>query len=233
MSRIFVTFGVPVEVSSNAVTEFSAKVTKDFIKQWGIHHRMSSAYHLMSNGREEQALKATKRLLMDNVGLNGELNNDRMVKALLSQRNTPDPGCKLSPAQILLGRNLKKLLPYVRKSFMTYNNPQISKKWRNVWNKKEETLSIRYVKSLENKSENTKLLPTLNCGDHVVILNQTGNFPSKWGKSGVVVEVKDCHQCVVKVDGSGRLTVRNRKLLRRFTPPVFQFPFLRKAKRSL
>ena len=86
---------------------------------------------------------------LGNPGLNGELNNDRMVQALLSQRNTPDPGCKLSPAQILLGRNLKKSLPYVRKSVMTYNNPQISKKWRNVWNKKEETLSIRYVKSLE------------------------------------------------------------------------------------
>ena len=155
---------------------------------------------------------------MENVGSIGELNNDRMVQALLSQRNTPDPGCKLSPAQILLGRNLKNLLPYVRKSVMIYNNPQISKKWRNVWNKKEETLSIRFVKSLENKSENTKLLPTLNCGDHVVILNQTGNFPSKWGKSGVVVEVKDCHQCIVKVDESGRLNIRNRKFLRRFTP---------------
>ena len=153
-----------------------------------------------------------------------------MVQALLLQRNTPDPGCKLSPAQILLGRNLKKSLPYVRKSVMTYNNPQISKMWRDVWSKKEESLSIRCVKSLEKISENTKFLPPLNCGDQVVILNQTGNFPSKWGKSGVVVEVKDCHQCVVKVDGSGRLTVQNRKFLRRFSPPVFQNPYLRKAK---
>ena len=73
--RIFVTFGVPVEISSNGVTEFLAKVTKDFLKQWGIHHRMLSAYHLMSNGSAELAVKATKRLLMENVGLNGELNN--------------------------------------------------------------------------------------------------------------------------------------------------------------
>ena len=83
-----------------------------------------------------------------------------MVQALLSQRNTPDPVCKLSPAQILLGRNLKKSLPYVRKSVMTYNNLQISKMWRNVWSKKEESLSIRYVKSLENTSE------TQNCYQH-------------------------------------------------------------------
>ena len=116
---------------------------------------------------------------------------------------------------------------------MTYNNPKISKMWRDVWSKKEESRSIRYVKSLENISENTKLLPPLNCGDHVVILNQTGNFPSKWGKSGVVVEVKDCHQCVVKVDGSGRFTVQNRKFLRKFIPHVCKSlsstPYLRKA----
>ena len=161
---------------------------------------MSSAYHLMSNCRAEPVAKATKRFLMENIGLNSELNNDKMVQALLKQRNTPDLGCKLSSAQILLGRNLKKSLPYVRKSVMTYNNPQISNMWPDVWNKKKEFLSIRFVKSLENISENTKSLPPLNCDDHVVILNQTGNFPSKWGKSGVVVEVKDCHQCVVKVD---------------------------------
>ena len=176
MRHIFVTFGVPVEISSDSVPEFSAKVTKDFLKQWGLYHNMSSTYHFISNGRAELAVKATNRLLMENVDLNGELNNDRMVQALLKQRNTPDPRCKLSPAQTLLGRNLKKSLPYARKSVMTYNNPQISKMWRDVWSKKEESLSVRYVKSLENLSEHTKSLPLLNCGDHVVIQNQTGNF---------------------------------------------------------
>ena len=106
MRRIFVAFGVPVNISSIGSPEFSAKVTKDFLKRYGIHHRMSSAYHPVSNGRAELTVKTTKLLLMENVGINAELNNDRMVQAIL-QRNTPDPGCKLSPAQILLGRNLK------------------------------------------------------------------------------------------------------------------------------
>ena len=237
LRRIFVTFGVPVEISSDGGPEFSAKVTKDFLKRWGIYHRMSSAYHPMSNGRAELAVKATKRLLMENVGQNGELENDKMVQALLTQRNTPDPGCKLSPAQILLGRNLKDSLPYVRKSVMTYNNPQISNMWRDAWSKKEEALRSRYVKSLENLSEHTKSLPPLNCGDHVMIQNQTGPFPNKWGKSGVVVELKDYHQYVVKVDGSGRLTVRNRKFLRKFNPPgcksLSSIPYLRKANMPL
>ena len=103
---------------------------KRFSEQWGIHHSVSSAYHPMSNGRAELAVKATKRLLMENVDLNGELNKHRVVQVLLKQRNTPDPGCKLSYAHILLVRKLKNSLPYVRKNFMIYNNPQISKRWR-------------------------------------------------------------------------------------------------------
>ena len=58
---------------------------------------MSSAYHPMSNSRAELAVKATKRLLMEKVGPNGELNNNRMLQTLLTLRNTPDPVCKLSP----------------------------------------------------------------------------------------------------------------------------------------
>ena len=39
------------------------------------------------------------------------------------------------------------------------------------------------------------------------------------GKRGVIVELKDYHQYVVKIDGSSRLTVRNRKFLKKNNPP--------------
>ena len=45
LRRTFVTLGVPVEMSSDGDPVFSAKVTKDFLKQLVIHHRISSAYH--------------------------------------------------------------------------------------------------------------------------------------------------------------------------------------------
>ena len=44
----------------------------------------------MSIGRVKLAVLTTKRSLMENVGPNGELNNDRMVQALLTLKNTPD-----------------------------------------------------------------------------------------------------------------------------------------------
>ena len=52
-----------------------------------------------------------------------------------------------------------------------------------------------------------------------MIQNQSGRFPKKWDKSGMIVEVKGHDQYVVKVAGSGRLTLRNRRFLRRYNVP--------------
>ena len=78
-----------------------------------------------------------------------------MVHALITQRNIADPGCKLSPALILLGGRLKDSLHYIRKNFMAYNNPQTSGMWRDSCTKKEEELRSRHIKSLKNLSEHT------------------------------------------------------------------------------
>ena len=222
LRRIFVTFGVPVELSSDGGPEFAAAETSAFMKRWGVRHRKSSVSLPSSNGRAELAVKSTKRLLMDNVGPNGNLVNDKMVRALLVVRNTPDPGCKLSPAEILFGRPLRDTLPYINQNIMCFNNPQFSDLWRNAWRQKEVALRDRYVKTLETLKEHSRALPALHCGDHVMVQNQTGQFPNKWDKSGIVVEVKDFDQYVVKVTGSGRLTLRNRRFLRKYVPHSFE-----------
>ena len=47
------------------------------------------------------------------------------------------------------------------------------------------------------------------------IQNQKGNDPKRWSKSGKVIERLDFGQYLVKVDGSGRVTRRNRRFLRK------------------
>ena len=158
-----------------------------------------------SNGRAE--VKSAKRLMQDNVDPNGQLDIDKMERALLTVRNTPDPGCKLSPAQIVFHRQLRDSLPYIDKSLMVYNNPQVQPQWRDAWKAKEEALRIRYVGTIENLSEHARLLKPLCHGDNVLIQNQWGRHPTKWSSSGVVVETKPNDQYVVKVTGSGRLTL--------------------------
>ena len=51
-----------------------------------------------------------------------------------------------------------------------------------------------------------------------MLQNQRGRSPKKWDHSGVVVETKPNDQYLIRKAGSERLTLRNRRFLRKFTP---------------
>ena len=90
----------------------------------------------------------------------------------------------------------------------------------------EEALRNRHEKTCERLTEHTRQLPPLQVGDCVRIQNQRGINPTKWDRSGVIVEVKQYDQYVVRVDGSGRVTLRNRKFLRKYIPVVPRDSFM-------
>ncbi len=69
----------------------------------------------------------------------------------------------------------------------------------------------------ESLKAHTRPLCSLALGEKVFIQNQQGNHPTKWDRSGTVVELLNHDQYRIKVDGSGRLTLRNRRFLRSYT----------------
>jgi len=204
-----------VELSSDQGPEFMADKTQDFLLRWGIKHRVSAAYNPQSNGRAELAVKSTKQLLERNIGPDGKLDTDNFLRALLIKRNTPDAECKLSPAQIIFGRNLRDALPRINKEINIFHNNHVNPTWHNAWQQKEQALRTRYQGCQERLAEHARDLPPLLLGDRVAIQNQTGRRPSKWERTGTVVEVRDHEKYVMKVDGSGRLTMRNRRFLKK------------------
>ena len=161
----FATFGVPEELSSDGGPEFSASVTKEFLNKWGVKPRVSSAYYPQSNGRAEVAVKIAKRLLRDNTGPNGTLNNDKLLKALLQHRNTPDPDCNISPAQIIFGRPIRDSLSFTNR-LEKFSNPHIRPMWREAWASKEAALRTRFTKSSESLNEHARELPPLQVGEN-------------------------------------------------------------------
>ena len=79
------------------------------------------------------------------------------------------------------------------------------------------------IRNCERLDEHARPLIPLHIDDQVLIQNQRGPHPTKWDKSGMIVDAKPydtfkIHQYLVKVDGSGRLTTRNRRFLRTFLP---------------
>lgn len=217
LKRSFATFGVPYELSSDGGPEFVARETTDFIRRWGVQHRLSSAYHPRSNGRAEVAVKAMKRLLRDNVSSDGEIDSESFTRAILQFRNTPDPTSKLSPAEIVFGRTIRDVLP-VKPPMQIFDCASVKPSWRHLWRRREGALQTRSVKQMETLSCKSRQIDPLALGDTCRVQNQTGQFPTRWDKTGTVVQTSDNNQYVIKVFGSNRLTLRNRKYLRRVGP---------------
>ena len=217
LRRLFSTFGVPYEISSDGGPEFVSDETTKFLRRWNVSHRISSAYYPRSNGRAEVAVKSAKRLLRANVGPSGSLDNDGLLRALLQLRNTPDSDCDVSPAEILFGRPLRDSFAFTNR-LEKFKNPAIRKTWRDAWETKERALRVRFTKATERLNEHVRVLPPLKVGDRCLVQNQNGNNPKKWDRSGVITEVLPFHQYNVIIDGSRRVTRRNRRFLRSYMP---------------
>ena len=212
LRRIFATYGIPSELSSDGGPEFTAHETKTFLSNWQVNHRMSSVAFPHSNCRAEIGVKTAKRLITSNTNGHGSLENDRFYRALLQYRNTPDKETKMSPSMCVFGRVIKDFIPVHPGKY----KPHVT--WQKGLAARETALRARCMRTAEYWKEHTKKLQPLRVGDPVWIQNQTGPEPNRWDKTGVVVEVQQYDQYVIKVDGSGRATLRNRKFLRKYIP---------------
>ncbi len=210
LRTFFGTFEVPEELGSDGGPEFTASNTETFLRSWNVRHRVSSVSFPQSNGRAEVAVKTAKRLLMSNTGPTGNLDHDRFLRAILQLRNTPDRECNLSPAQIIFGQPLRDSLTFVNR-LEKFSNPHIRPLWRQAWTAKEEALRTRISRTTESLQTHSRPLRPLTTGDRVFLQNQHGPNPTKWDRSGLVVESLGHDQYRVKIDGSGRLTLRNRR----------------------
>ena len=224
--NMFSQYGVPEEIASDGGPPFQSYEWKQFLKQWGIHQRISSANYPQSNGRAELAVKSCKRMLHENTGKSGCLDTTSVVKALLQYRNTPLSGIGMSPSYMLYGRQMRDALPSVpnkwRSTTMCYNEKYggpISKVWEDIKICREIAAARKLQSSLENYDIHKRPLPCLSVGDYVAIQNRNGPNPLRWDKTGRIVERLANRQYMVKADGSGRVLLRTRCHLRKINSP--------------
>ena len=168
-----------------------------------------SAYYSQSNGRAEAAVKTAKRILMDNTGPGGSLDTDKVAVALLQYHNTPLRDINRSPAQLAAGRQLRDGIPADKRHY------GICRNWRSALKERERKMAEAHQEIIK-KQGNARTLPSITTGTRVWVQNPVNN---NWEKSGTVVESLANRQYTVKIDGSGRISRRNRKHLKVINEP--------------
>ena len=210
LREYFAVFGIAETICTDGASVFLSEETQKFFQTWGIVHRVSSAYFAESNKRAELGVKAAKRLIRDNVGIQGSLNTNQFTQALLAHRNAPDPHNKVSPAEIVFGHKVRDIIPA--------SSYEPSEHWVKFAADREACFLKRHYSKSERLDNKKRKLAELLPGNNVYVQDQTGKTPRKRTKSGVILESLPHNSFLVKLDGSGHVTRRNRQFLRSFTP---------------
>ena len=213
LQKHFETYGIAKEISTDGQRTLCSAEMEEFLARWGVRHRISSAYHPQSNKRAELAVKHAKRIITGNLGPRGEVETDRLTRALLEHRNTPDPQTGLSPAQVVFGRQLRSCLPAMESKLL------VRGEWRLDAEKRAEAFAKRQSQMQERLEWGARQLGTLEVGQEVAVQDPpAGGKPGRWSKSGTVVEVLGHDAYMVRIHGSRSVTKRNRSQLRKIIP---------------
>ena len=211
LREFFVICGIAEELASDGGPEFTAAFTQQFLRDWGVSHRLSSVAYPHSNTRAEIGVKSAKRTIMENTGPQGDVDIPAFQRAMLTYRNTPTPLDNRSPAEIVFGRQIRDFVPVMPGKYERCDT------WKDTAANLEKALMERYAKEVEALLPHTKKMPPLKVGNRVRIQNQTGNAPRRWDNSGQVIEVRQNDRYAIQVHGS-RVTLRNRQFLRLYVP---------------
>ena len=217
-TKLFQDVGIPETVTSDGGPQYMSEEFRECMKKFGVHHRLSSVGFPHGNCRAEVAVKTAKRLLRSHMNAAGSLDTVAVTKALLQYRNTPDRDIGMSPAELLFGRKLKDYLPSRPNEPPNSLWPNFRDTWKNTAKWRELALANRSVKMHDRLTEHTRDLKPLNVNDSVMIQNQLGNNPKRWDRRGVIIEVLPHRQYRVRMDGSRRISLRNRQFLRKYEP---------------
>ena len=142
-------------VSDNGPQFSSAEFTV-FAKTWNFDHKTSSPHHHQSNGKAENAVRTVKRLFRKCKD-----SGQSEFLALLDWRNTPTEGVGTSPAQRLMGKRCKTLLPIADTLLVPRHNTEREARALKGMKERQRHHYNKHTKSLQPISLEEKVLMKL------------------------------------------------------------------------
>ncbi|KAK3084719.1 hypothetical protein FSP39_017965 [Pinctada imbricata] len=190
LKSIFARHGIPSEVFTDNGPQFNNANFRKFSYDWEFTHNTSSPYYPRSNGQAERCVQTVKNLLKK-----AEDSGNDVYIALLEYRNSPLDDIGLSPAQLLMNRQLRTKLPIakalLRPSGIDNAKPQLDK---------------RQAKQKFYHDKNVVMLPKVSPGE-IVRMRDTQN--ATWQKAKIEENLGN-RSYILKSD-KGSLYRRNRE----------------------
>jgi len=128
LQTTFAALGLPETIVSDNGTCFSSQEFQTFVKQNGIQHIRTTAYHPSSNGLAERYVQTVKEGLKKMT--DGTMES-RVARLLSRYRITPQSTTGVSPAELMFGRKLRTRLDLIRPEMGNRVRQQQSKQKQN------------------------------------------------------------------------------------------------------
>ncbi|XP_065208399.1 uncharacterized protein K02A2.6-like [Planococcus citri] len=105
-TEIFSRFGYPSIIVSDNGTAFTSAEFQNFLKEKGIEHRTTAPFHPATNGQVER-YNATFKKALKTLNASPQDVNEKLKQFLMLYRRTPHTTTNKSPAELLLGRQIR------------------------------------------------------------------------------------------------------------------------------
>ena len=192
----FARWGIPDEIVTDNGPQFVSDEFSSFANSWEFRHITCSPYNSKSNGKAESGVKIAKKLMKKAKRAGNDI-----YQALLDWRNTPTLDMECSPAQRLMSRRTRSLLPMSESLLKPHVVPDVSQK-----------IKVKRQKAKATYDQHSKQLPELDIGQPVYV-KRMPHSKEPWQK-GTLVDKLSMRSYTVDIDGQeyrrNRLHLRER-----------------------
>ncbi|XP_038063231.1 uncharacterized protein K02A2.6-like [Patiria miniata] len=195
MKTTFARYGIPEVVVSDNGPQFLGEF-QQFAREFGFNHITTSPHYPQANGQAEKAVHVAKSILRQ----------PDPIRALMTYRATPLPSLGVSPASLMMGRELRTTLPMLPKNLLQKPINQTKLKQADAASKSKGEVYF-------NQKHGAKALDQLETGARVKIRTK-----GKLGPIGEVLCKADTPRSyIVRVNGAEYR--RNRRHIVRMPQP--------------